>query len=295
VLTLVLGACGGGTGHFAAPATTTTAPPVTTPVRAATTTTAPGPWSATPVAPGIQERRVEAAGGASLVIRFDDPMQQEALRTVEEALLVARQDLGDSGPLVVHVYSSAEAFVAGHDARSQQKAQQDVDSGATANTNSAGIWIYGPRFVDRDTSARRLIVVHEYFHTVQLSLSMERGARPPEWLAEGSARYFETRVGADHGYTDFDRRRDLDIRQSRALEPLQTYEGRGGRLDAGEAYTLGFLASDYLVKAKGVDALKRDLWIQMRLTADWQTAFANVFGVSTDQFYADFEAYRATL
>ncbi len=33
----------------------------------------------------------------------------------------------------------------------------------------------------------------------------------------------------------------------------------------------------------------------LRTGTDWHTVFANVFGTSLDQFYADFEAYRMTL
>lgn len=288
-LALVLGACGGA-GPSVAPApdtTTTLAPAVTTTASAPSTTT-------TSVAPGIQQRAV-VAPGSLMALRFDDAMAPDALATVEETLPVARQDFGDSGTLIVHVYAGADAFVGAHDARSQQRARDDIASGPVASSSSGAIWIYGPRYLERDRTTRRLIVLHEYFHTAQYFLSGGRSSRAPIWLTEGSARYFEARAGADHGYTDFNRRRDADVRLSRSLQPLQAYEASGGRTDGGDAYTLGFVATDYLVNTKGIDALKRDVWAQLRTAPDWPAAFAAVFGMPLDQFYADFEAYRATL
>mgnify|MGYP001792217878 CR=1 FL=1 len=64
---------------------------------------------------------------------------------------------------------------------------------------------------------------------------------------------------------------------------------------AGAAYTPVFVASEYLVNAAGVVAVKHDFWAALRPGTDWHIVFANVFGTSVDQFYADFEAYRRTL
>ena len=57
---------------------------------------------------------------------------------------------------------------------------------------------------------------------------------------------------------------------------------------------MGFLASEYLVNTKGLDALARMVWTEQR-TKDWRAAFASAFGESVDQFYANFEVYRRTL
>ena len=142
-----------------------------------------------------------------------------------------------------------------------------------------------------------MVVFHEYFHSVQFSLSNQQSTRGPLWLREGTARYFEYRLGGQHGYGDFDRLRRNEIARSRTLEPLQTWESRGQatfRGGGGEAYNMGFLAADYLVNTKGLDAVAKTVWTEQR-TKDWRAAFASAFGVSVDQFYADFEAYRRTL
>src|SRR5206468_3652659 len=120
----------------------------------------------------------------------------------------ARADLGDTGPLIVHVYGTPDAFVSAHDVRSQEQARKDIDGGGYAFAGQGAIWIYAPTYAKGPTNARRLTLLHEYFHTVQASLSGPRGARAPLWLVEGSARYFEVRTGADRGYTYFDKERE---------------------------------------------------------------------------------------
>lgn len=97
---------------------------------------------------------------------------------------------------------------------------------------------------------------------------------------------------------DFSRRHATAVRGARDLESPQSYENRGAakfRGGQGEAYTLGFLAAEYIEQVSGADVLKRDFWAAMRSSSDWRTAFASTVGVSVDQFYADFQAYRTTL
>ena len=233
-----------------------------------------------------------------MFLRYDEGLAPEALAIVEETIPIAFEALGESGPLVVHVYASADTYVASYDPRSQDRARADIDGGAVATGGAGAIRIYGPRFLDRDATTRRLIVLHEYFHTVQARLSAGRGGSIPLWLREGTARYVEYGVAGDHGYVDYGRRRSAEVRAARGLESLQAYEDQGGptfRGESGGAYVLGFLASEYLESLKGRQAVQRDFWAALRTSADWRAAFTTVFGVSVDQFYADFEIYRKTL
>lgn len=307
-LTLLLGACAGG-GDYVSPAaaptpgvvpststststsTSSTAPPTTT-------TTAPAPTTTSiALAAGVQERRLPTAG-SSTVLRYDAGVAASALTTVEDALAIARDEFGDSGPLLVHIYSDVDTFVGAHDPRAQQQARDDVEAGSVATASGGVIWIYGPHFAEQTVANRPLVVLHEYFHTVQSFLSSGRSGRVPLWLREGSARYFEYRGGANHTLTDFSRRRATEVRVSRPLDPLENFETAGGpmfRGGGGEAYTLGFLATEYLANAAGIDVVKHDFWAALKPGTDWHTVFANSFGVSVDQFYADFAAYRATL
>lgn len=286
LLALVLVACGGPTKFV--PTSTTVVPEVTTSaILSATTSTLPV---------GVARRKL-AVDGSPIVVSYDDGMPADAIASIEETLPLARQDMGDSGALVVHVYATVDAFVAAHAPADRRRAQEYVDAGLSASATPGAIWFFGPNYVPRDDMTRRMIVLHEYFHTVQSSLSNQRSTNGPLWLREGTARYFELRLGGQHGYGDFDRLRRSEIARSRTLDSLQTYESRGQATflgGGGEAYTLGFIASDYLVNSKGRDAVARMVWTELR-TKDWRAAFASAFGESVDQFYASFEAYRRTL
>ena len=244
----------------------------------------------------IQERPIPAAGSA-VVIRHDAAVPPGILDSVEETVAYARLDFGDSGPLVVHVYGTPEAFVSAYEPRAQEEARKDIEGGAFAFGGAGVIRIYSPTYAKSGTNSRRLTLLHEYFHTVQASLSgPPKRDRPPLWLVEGSATYFELRTGADRGYTYFDRQREDHILKSKTLGPLASYETEGGiaaRGGHGEAYTVGFVACDYLVETKGVEALKRDFWALLASTPDWRGAFAKAFGSSVEEFYVAFEAYRA--
>lgn len=275
----------------------TTSLPATT-TSSSTTTTRPAPTTTTTtLLPGVAQRPI-AVPGQSVVLRYDEGIAPGALAIVEETVPTAYEALGESGPLVVHVYASADNYVASYDPRSQDRARADIDGGTVATGGPGVIRIYGPRFVDRDTTTRRLIVLHEYFHTVQSRLSTGRGGNIPLWLREGTARYVEYGVAGDHGWVDYGRLRTTEVRVARGLQSLQLYEEQGGRTsgsDPGAAYVVGFLASEYLESLKGRQAVQRDFWAALRTSTDWRAAFTTVFGVSVDQFYADFEVYRETL
>jgi hypothetical protein len=285
VLALGLAACGGPTEFVPTP--TTALPAIPTAVAPATTSTLPV---------GVA-RRPLAVEGSPIVASYDDGMPADAIASIEETLPFARQDLGDSGALVVHMYATLDAYLAAHPEAGRRRAQEDVDAGLSASATPGAIWIYGPNYVPRDDKTRRMVVFHEYFHTVQYSLSNRQSTKGPLWLQEGTARYFEYRLGGQHGYGNFDLLRRSEIAHSRTLDPLQTYENRGqatSRGGGGEAYNMGFLAADYLVNTKGLDTVATKVWTELR-TKDWPAAFASAFGEPLDQFYADFEVYRRSL
>ena len=282
----------------AAPATTSLPATTTSTTTTTTTTTQPAPTTTTTtLLPGVAQRPI-AVPGQTISLRYEEGIAPGALAIVEEMIPIAYEALGDSGPLVVHVYASADIYVGSYDARSQERARADIEAGAVATGGGGAIRIYGPRFLQLDATSRRLVVLHEYFHTVQFRLSAGRGGNIPLWLREGTARYVEYGVAGDHGYIDYGRRRATDVRAARGLETLQTYENQGGptfRGESGGAYVVGFLASEYLESLKGRNAVQREFWAGLRSGTDWKIAFAAVFDVSVEQFYADFEAYRKTL
>ena len=173
-----------------------------------------------------------------------------------------------------------------------------MEAGSFAFAGAGTIWIYAPSYAAQPITARRLAVLHEYFHTVQAYLSKQRSGRAPLWIIEGSAKYVEERIGADRGYSNFNKRREDQILRSKTLGPLASYETDGGvpsRGGHGEAYAVGFVAGDYLVQAKGADTLKREFWVALGSAPDWHKAFSTAFGYSPEDFYAAFESYRSTL
>jgi hypothetical protein len=63
---------------------------------------------------------------------------------------------------------------------------------------------------------------------------------------------------------------------------------------SGDAYTVGFVASDYLVEKYGRERLEDDFWVALA-TTDWRSAFLEVFGLTVDAFHSEFAACRAAL
>ena len=167
----------------------------------------------------------------------------------------------------------------------------DLEAGLVAFTNVGTIWIYGPPYLERPSAARRGIVIHEYFHTMQRELSRSMSQVAPFWLREGSARLVEYRIAGREGLLDYAVARASEVRRSYSFGSLQDLETRSDASSSG-GYTLGFLASEYLENLVGPDALRQGFWKSLSGGANWRQAFAATFGVSLEQFYADFEAYR---
>lgn len=75
--------------------------------------------------------------------------------------------------------------------------------------------------------------------------------------------------------------------------PLDEQANNSNALDQGAL--LGAVAVDYLVGRFGDDKLKKEYWTAAGATGGWRAAFLDAFGISTDQFYSEFESYRKTL
>ncbi len=215
---------------------------------------------------------------------------------ISDAASEARQALGESGAFTIHVNCDVDEYAAST-GTSVDEARLAIEQGKVAHVRGRAMWIYGPEFQSKSPSDQRQIVYHEYFHVVQGFLSEGRsgrsGVKPPLWLTEGSARYFENAVRA----ADLRSARRDQIRRWADLPTLDRLEDAGGSKatgGSGDAYTVGFVAGDYLVNTYGRERLQHDFWVALA-TTDWRSAFLEVFGLTVDAFYAEFEAYRATL
>ena len=214
---------------------------------------------------------------------------------ISDAASEARQVLGEAGEFAIHVYCDVHEYAAATNT-SVDETQLAIDRRRFAHVRGSAMWIYGPGFEQKSPSDQRQIVYHEYVHLVQGFLSRGRSSRgevPPLWLIEGSARYFENAVRPG----DLQSARPSQIRRWADLPRLEQLEDAGGSKatgGSGDAYTVGFVASDYLVNTYGRERLQHDFWVALA-TTDWRSAFFEVFGLSVDAFYSEFEAYRATL
>lgn len=281
VLLLALGGCGGGGGD-----------------------------AADPVGGSDDVARLQP-GDRPVRFRLDTAVAPEVQGFIVETLGWAHTDLGDSGPLTVHVYSNEDHFVAAYTndfAISPAEARDELAGGQTVFQSPGGhIWIYLPNYEDAPLGKRRHALFHEYVHTLQewqtevrfqSTLPNERSF-VPRWLVEGCAEHLAVKAGAKRGFVDEATYRTLVVAEARtSSEPLQAFETRGEAEflgGHGEAYTVGWLACERLASTHGQDSVLHGFWLAMASARDWQKAFTSSFGVAPAAFYADFERYRGTL
>jgi len=245
---------------------------------------------------GPLQSRAPAAGAPPVTLYFGPRVSGETLALVTDALSEARNVLGETTPFSLFVHCDIEQYVAAAN-RPAEELRKSLNDGLTGQVIRGDVWLYGPNFDRAPPSQRRRIVYHEYFHLVQRFLSGNRssqgGAGPPMWLIEGSARYFEFAVVQEN----LDTFRRTQVRRWAALPPLAELERAGGAVTTGgtgEAYTVGAVASDFLVNTYGRGLLQHDFWVALA-DRTWELAFKDAFGIDVEDFYAEFEAYRATL
>ncbi len=250
-------------------------------------------------------------GDRPVRFRLDTSVTPELTGFVVETLQWAHEDLGDSGPLTVHVYSDEERFVRAYTdeyAISADEARTELDAGMHAFASPGGhIWLYLPNFEQAPLGFQRLTLFHEYQHTQQqwqavVNFQSERvGERSfvPRWLVEGCAEHLAVQASSKRGFLDAAQERATVVSLAQqSAEPLREFETRGQAEFIGgkeEAYTVGSLACERLSATFGEDSVLSRFWVSMEQTRDWNAAFVAAFGVSPDAFYADFERYRATL
>jgi hypothetical protein len=250
-------------------------------------------------------------GDRPLRFRLDAAVSDETLRFTVETLTWAHTDLGDSGPLTVHVYSDEEHFVTAYTADfgiSIADARDELANGQTAFASPGGhIWIYLGNYEQAPDDVRREALFHEYNHTLQewqaevrfQSQDREERSFVPRWMVEGCAEFLAVKAGARRGFVDEELERDIVLyRAADSDEPLAALEtaGQAGFIGgSGAAYTVGWLGCERLALTRGEEAVAHGFWLAMAKQRDWKKSFADAFGTTPADFYRDFEAYRATL
>ena len=191
-----------------------------------------------------------------------------------------------------------------------RQAASDVGVSAERAAGLPEFWDSAIGWVDSFRSDKRTVVLrqpsreweswgllaHEYFHVLQHQLS-DGGRWPPGWLIEGSAEWAEDEylVLVDGGST-WAGLHEWNRRDARGAPPIREIEqGKNGWWP----YLLGWLAVSRLNERAGADAWI-EFWRRVAPTTsgphgrwtsslDWEHVFEDIFGISTADFYVDFD------
>ncbi|MGH9226272.1 MAG: hypothetical protein ACRD2W_21345 [Acidimicrobiales bacterium] len=250
-------------------------------------------------------------GDRPVRFRLDTAVTEADKAFIVEALGWAHVDLGDSGPLTVHVYSNEDHMVEAvwsDGGGPRQEVRQELADGEFAFATGGGhIWIYLPNFEQDPVEDRRWTIYHEYFHTVQTWLSelrfqserTEERSFVPRWLVEGCAEYVAASAASARGIGTEAPYRGLMVTLTKesdeSLASLGTEGGAGFIGGSGAAYYVGYLGCERLATTRGRDGVLHRFWISLANHRDWDKAFKEAFGLTPAAFYADFEAWRLTL
>ena len=182
------------------------------------------------------------------------------------------------------------------------------------NTNTPEPWMQLDIYPQDWTSSRNRIrtysvIVHEYFHVYQRSLSKSERALSdinPKWLVEGGAKVLE------EIYTRQYYKKDLlkaDIKETKRwsikkvtkqphlYEKHKTSPKKNGfdSMYTGSAFMLLALVNELkknnISEEEAFELVFREFWIQ-RGKNDWPTAFKDTFGMSHDEFYERLSKYK---
>lgn len=137
-------------------------------------------------------------------------------------------------------------------------------------------------------------LVHEMVHVYQ-NIMIETAVDPePLWFAEGTAEAIGYQAIFSIGVTDQQEIYNLIgflLQTDPIATPLSALEGFDS-MDA-SAYPLAYIAVQYLLGSRGLSvAAIGEVYRAVAAGATFSDAIAQVFGVTLDQFYAEFEGWR---
>lgn len=148
---------------------------------------------------------------------------------------------------------------------------------------------------------RAYTVAHELWHVYQMMLEAHKDSRNiPYWLWEGSAHYIaptfllETNIYSDHARIK-NGHISQAMRMAELLESLETeIYYRAGSPNTADQDSLGYLATARLTRNLPDGGVKElsEFWKKVGEGVPWRTAFQQVFGMTTQDFYKDFEDWR---
>ena len=140
---------------------------------------------------------------------------------------------------------------------------------------------------------------HEYFHSVQAKLS--NGAnwseRTTSWFIEGGAYFIGISFSDLAGVSPYIQGRDEELLQrgyqTKRYLPLEkyTYQNVNPPLNYENPYGIGCVATEYIVASVGMQKYL-DIYRNLGLGKDFNSAFETAAGLSLSDFYARFEIIR---
>ena len=226
-----------------------------------------------------------------LVLAGDIPTDTaDRIRAQFDALQVFFRDRLGGGP------ADYTVFVASDQAAAASIGQGGSQCGSLSRVSSLHILACDSSVVTDIAWQHFLVVRDRLAPTASLPFASEGyGPRGASWLGRGLVRYVEGLSRAALGVQTLSStwrssaRRAGDVAQQ--LRDLATSAGLRNATAVG-IDSLFFLAADWLVERAG----ERSLFEYYRLlpsSDSWQEAFEGTFGITIDDFYAAFEAYRA--
>ena len=155
-------------------------------------------------------------------------------------------------------------------------------------------------YLKKDCLDRSAVLAHEYFHLLQDQL---RGLGGPYWMKEGSATYMEDQFVLDQqGFSAEERWTNNVRRAATYMEPrvLATPDADLAKtVLAHSPHYVGLLAVEWLVDRAGEDAILAYYapppWGVTDWDAFWGERFAQVFGLTEEEFFAEFGPYLRAL
>lgn len=133
------------------------------------------------------------------------------------------------------------------------------------------------------------VIPHELFHTWQfahynwqnrnINADPSNPLIPPVWLDEGGAEFF--------GNIFYRSVEDYYPGSLVSYKPYRLQDYRTRELDGNLPYSLGRLASEYMVASKGYEKFL-SIYSNVGLGQDFPTAFENAMGLSLEKFYEKF-------
>jgi hypothetical protein len=244
-----------------------------------------------------------------VTFKFDDGVDAVQRQIIENGMSLARSFLGDAGPVTVLAYANFDNLASDTDKAFHRTASSQGSLTfrqsflthiwkASGGAGTISIWV-DDAWKGLSLPVRMHTMSHEYFHTIQASLSNKAlTTTGPIWLYEGAADIAGfgavAYIGGAYTLNQVDA---YKITASRGLlSPLSSMITLADteQEDSEYPYQLGYLAIEYLIPGSVPDRLSvlRKYWEAQGKGVSWQDAFKQTFGMSIDDFYPKFEEYR---